>query len=69
MRDLLVESGLQEAITYSLTSPEREAPLTGGSRDCVTLLNPINGDRVVMRRTLLAGLLESAAKTSRTIPR
>jgi phenylalanyl-tRNA synthetase beta chain len=67
-RDLLVETGLQEAITYSLTTPEREAPLTGGSRDYVTLLNPINADRVVMRRTLLAGLLESARENLKNFP-
>lgn len=62
LRDLLAEAGLQEAITYSLTTPEREAPLTGADTNYVRLLNPINADRTAMRRTLLAGLLESAGE-------
>lgn len=60
-RDLLVGAGLQEAITYALTTPEKEAPLTGGSRNYVTLLNPISNDRTSMRHTVLAGLLDVAA--------
>jgi len=60
-RDLLVGAGLQEAITYALTTPEKEAPLTGGSRNYVTLLNPISNDRTSMRHTVLAGILEVAA--------
>lgn len=67
-RDLLIEAGLQEAITYSLTTPEREAPLTGGSRDYVAILNPINAERIAMRRTLLAGLLESARENLKNFP-
>src|SRR5262249_36553768 len=31
-RDLMVESGLTEAITYALTTPKKEAPLTGLSQ-------------------------------------
>ncbi|HEV3145823.1 MAG TPA: phenylalanine--tRNA ligase subunit beta [Gemmataceae bacterium] len=61
MRDLLTEAGLTEAITYSMTTPERESPLTGGSSDYITILNEISSDRKVMRRTVLAGLLEVAA--------
>jgi phenylalanyl-tRNA synthetase beta chain len=61
VRDLLVEMGLTEAITYSMTTPEREAALTAGSTDYVTILNEISSDRKVMRRTVLAGLLEVAA--------
>jgi phenylalanyl-tRNA synthetase beta chain len=57
-RNLLVEAGLQEAITYALTTPEREAPLADPA-EYVKILNPINADRVAMRRTLLAGMLES----------
>ncbi len=61
-RDLLIGADLQEAITYSLTTPQREVSLTGGAGDYVTLQNPINADRVAMRRTVLAGLLEVMAE-------
>ncbi|MCX6544053.1 MAG: phenylalanine--tRNA ligase subunit beta [Acidobacteria bacterium] len=70
VRDLLVSLGLQEIVTYSLTSPEREARLAANSEPgeeppYVRLANPIVVDRVVMRRTLLSGLLEIAAANAR----
>jgi phenylalanyl-tRNA synthetase beta chain len=72
VRDALAGVGLQEVITYSLTSPEREAKLhvvADPGRDAevpyVRLANPIVVDRVVMRRTLLAGLIEAASANSR----
>jgi phenylalanyl-tRNA synthetase beta chain len=68
VRDLLTGAGLQEAITYSLTTPQRELPLTGGTGDYVTLQNPINADRVAMRRTVLAGLLEVLAENLKHEP-
>jgi phenylalanyl-tRNA synthetase beta chain len=70
VRDLLVVAGLQEVITYRLTTPEREAALTpgvvpSGDRPYVRVANPISADRVVMRRTLLPGLLEVLAHNAR----
>jgi len=92
IRDLLAGAGLQEVITYSLTTPEKEQPLlgedgrasllpsreqpvAGGSagaspsqnaqQDYVRILNPIRSERVVMRQTLLAGVLEVAAANLR----
>jgi phenylalanyl-tRNA synthetase beta chain len=71
LRDLLAGCGLQEVITYSLTTPEREQPFVepGASASEVTeyirLLNPISSDRVVMRRMLLPGVLEVAAANLR----
>jgi phenylalanyl-tRNA synthetase beta chain len=62
VRDLLVDQGLQEAITYSLTSTEVEAKLRGEAAQHVTLLNPISPDRSVMRRTPLPGLLAVVQK-------
>ena len=56
-RDLLVRAGLQEVITYSLTSKQREAAL-GITGDYVEVLNDISEDKKVMRRTVLAGVLE-----------
>ena len=72
-RDLLVSLGLQEVITYRMTSPERErrvlAPAAEDDSEeqplYVTLENPIVVDRVVMRRSLLAGVLEIAESNSR----
>jgi len=62
-RDLLVNAGLQEIITYSLTSPEKEQRLLPpgtlpDDRPYVTLANPVVVDRVTMRHSLLSGVLD-----------
>jgi phenylalanyl-tRNA synthetase beta chain len=58
-RDLLVSLGLQEAITHSLTTEEKEGALKLPKRERIKLLNPVTTDRTVMRQTLLAGLLDA----------
>ncbi|MDZ4159408.1 MAG: phenylalanine--tRNA ligase subunit beta [Anaerolineaceae bacterium] len=70
LRDALARVGLQEVITYRLTSPEREAralplgvPLQNAEYIC--LQNPIAADRCVMRRSLLPSLLETMEHNSR----
>jgi phenylalanyl-tRNA synthetase beta chain len=65
VRDILVGAGLQEVITYSLTMPEREAPLGLPAAEYVRLQNPISSERVVMRHSVLAGVLEVAAANLR----
>jgi phenylalanyl-tRNA synthetase beta chain len=72
IKDILVQTGLQEIITYRLTTPAREARLLpAGSglpadeRPYVTLANPITVDRVAMRHSLLAAMLEITAANSR----
>jgi phenylalanyl-tRNA synthetase beta chain len=70
VRDLLVVAGLQEVITYRLTTPEREAALVPGGphpadRPYIRVANPISADRVVMRQSLLPGLLEVLAHNAR----
>jgi phenylalanyl-tRNA synthetase beta chain len=65
LRDLLVSAGLQEVITYGLTMPEREQPLGLVRSEYVRLVNPISSERVVMRQTVLAGVLEVAAANLR----
>jgi phenylalanyl-tRNA synthetase beta chain len=65
VRDLLVHAGLQEVITYSLTEPSRETPLVGESQEYVRLANPISSERVVMRRSVLSGVLEVTASNLR----
>ena len=69
-RDLLARLGLQEVITYRLTTPEREARArrpgaAADERRYVELRNPISTDRRVMRHELLPGVLEVAAANAR----
>jgi phenylalanyl-tRNA synthetase beta chain len=64
IRDSLVNAGLQEVITYTLTTPESEARLRIEPGEYVQLLNPVSSERVVMRRSLLASVLEIAAANS-----
>jgi phenylalanyl-tRNA synthetase beta chain len=72
LRDLLVQLGLQEIITYRLTAPDLEArliPAASGleedDRPYVTLTNPISANRTVMRHSLLSSGLEVAAQNTR----
>jgi phenylalanyl-tRNA synthetase beta chain len=65
VRDRLVACGLQEVITYSLTTPEREAPLGLPAAEYVRLKNPISSERAVMRHSVLSGVLEVAASNLR----
>ena len=70
VRDILVGCGLQEVITYSLTSPEAEARLWPTSsqqpeQEYVRLKNSLTSDRTVMRRTLMSGLLATVASNLR----
>jgi phenylalanyl-tRNA synthetase beta chain len=67
-RDLLVTAGLQEILTYRLTTPQREAALRPGAGEVaeyVRLANPISAERAVLRRTLLHGILEVMALNAR----
>jgi phenylalanyl-tRNA synthetase beta chain len=65
VRDILVAAGLQEVITYSLTEEKWEKPLGLPPGDYVRLLNPISPERSVMRRSLLAGVLQVTAENLR----
>ncbi len=68
IRDILVGCGLQETISYALTTPEnhdrlnREPLGTAEKRvPFVTLVNPLSIKRRVMRRSLLVSALENLA--------
>ncbi|MCP4513962.1 MAG: phenylalanine--tRNA ligase subunit beta, partial [Delftia sp.] len=68
--DLLVRAGLQEIITYRLTTPEREARLLPpdappDERPYIALTNPISAERAYMRHSLLNSVLEIAADNAR----
>jgi phenylalanyl-tRNA synthetase beta chain len=70
IRDLLVRAGMQEIISYRLTSPEREArrlqPSVGDDgKPYVTVVNPIAADRYVMRKSLLTSILEGLEQNAR----
>jgi phenylalanyl-tRNA synthetase beta chain len=63
--DILVVGGLNECITYSLSSFDAEAklhPVPKVDHNAVILINPLSPERGMMRRTLLPGLLEVAAR-------
>src|SRR5512139_3300253 len=64
VRDILIDLGLQEVVTYRLTSPERESRLVSHT-DYVELANPIAPERRVMRRSLVASVLEVVEKNAR----
>ncbi len=69
VRDLLTRVGLQEVITYRLTTPEAEARLLGqeyvSQASYVTLANPSTPERSVMRHSVLNSVLEAAAENSK----
>ena len=70
LRDVLSALGMQEIVTYRLTSPEREARLIGKAEDSyVTLANPISPDRNVMRRHLPVQVMEIVEKNVRLADR
>ena len=68
VKDTLADLGLQEVVSYRLTTPEAEAKLLLEETEpqpYVRLANPSTQDRIVMRRSLLASVLEAAASNSR----
>ena len=70
IRDLLAGLGLQEVVTYRLTTPEREARILPpreplDDRPYIRLENPISTDRVVLRHSLMASILEVVESNAR----
>jgi phenylalanyl-tRNA synthetase beta chain len=70
LRDLLVGQGMQEVITHRLTTPEKETRLLppserGIASEYIHLFNPISSDRDVLRRSLLASVLEIVERNAR----
>jgi phenylalanyl-tRNA synthetase beta chain len=70
IRELLVNLGLQEVVTYRMTSAEKEARLffsgAGPSlENYVKLANPIVAERNVLRQSLLASLMEIVERNAR----
>ena len=73
LRDLLVDLGLQEVITRRLTAPEKEARIFPESSSdepvYIRIANPISSDRVVLRQSLLASVLEIVERNTRSSKR
>lgn len=65
LRDLLVALGLDEVVSYRLTSVEREARL-GLTGEYVRITNPITPEKSVMRRSLLASVLDNLERNIRS---
>ncbi len=64
LRDLLVALGLQEVVSYRMTSPEKESRIAHYD-DYVRLANPIAPEKSVLRRSLIASVLDSLEKNIR----
>lgn len=64
LRDLLVALGLQEAVTYRMTSIEKESRIAQFD-DYVRIANPIAPEKSVLRRSLIASVLDVVEKNIR----
>jgi phenylalanyl-tRNA synthetase beta chain len=64
LRDLLVSLGVTEVVSYRMTSAEKESRLAPQG-EYVRIANPITPERNVLRRSLLASVLEAAEKNVR----
>jgi phenylalanyl-tRNA synthetase beta chain len=72
VRQALAGMGLQEVVTYRMTSPEgdRRHLLEAPAEEAhVVLANPIASDRTVLRRHLLPSVLEVIERNARQRPR
>ena len=58
LREVLVDRGYQEAITFSFVDPDLQARLDP-QEESIRLANPISADLAVMRTTLWPGLLKA----------
>jgi phenylalanyl-tRNA synthetase beta chain len=70
VRDLLVNVGLQEVITYRLTAQDQEnkrfpTEATPDDHEYIEITNPIVSDRNVMRHSVLASVLETLERNIR----
>ncbi len=64
LRDQLADLSLQEVVSYRMTYPERESRL-GITGKYVKLVNPIAPEKSVLRRSLLASVLDTLERNAR----
>lgn len=60
VRELLEGSGLQEAISYSLTSTEKATRYSISQGNVVLLQNPMSEERIALAQNLVSALIENA---------
>ena len=61
MKAIVEGQGLMEAISYSLTSPEKATRYTKDPKDLVEVQSPLNSSRSAMRENLMTGLVDAAS--------
>src|SRR5699024_7419407 len=61
MKAIVEGQGLMEAISYSLTSPEKAVRYTKDPKELVEVKSPLNSSRSVMRENLMTGLVDAAS--------
>lgn len=61
IKDIVQGQGLMEAISYSLTSPEKAISFTKDPKPVVEVQWPLNSSRSTMRENLLTGLVDAAS--------
>ena len=71
IRDRLVGMGLQEVVSYRITSPQAEEKIfpgdsSGNAKEYCRLSNPITADKTVLRRSLLPSALETVERNARS---
>lgn len=61
MKVIVEGQGLMEAISYSLTSPEKAVCFTKDPKAIVEVQSPLNSSRSVLRENLMTGLVDAAS--------
>lgn len=61
MKAIVEGQGLMEAISYSLTSPEKAVRYTRDPKELVEVKSPLNSSRSAMRENLMTGLVDAAS--------
>ena len=61
IKDIVQGQGMMEAISYSLTSPEKAISFTKDPKPVVEVQWPLNSSRSTMRENLLTGLVDAAS--------
>ncbi len=64
-RDILAAAGMQEVVTYSLTSRSDPAMLAAGASEGLRLANPLSADLEVLRTSMRGALLRTLAGNQR----
>ena len=61
IKQVVEGQGLMEAISYSLTSPEKAVRYTVNPKETVKVQMPLNSSRSTMRENLMTGLVDAAS--------